>query len=190
MPGLMDLLGSALGGDVQQQMSERIGADPQRTGNAIQAALPMLLAGLAHQTSQPGGPEALHGAIARDHDGTALDRPAEATTHTGDGAGILGHLFGGQQDMAHQAVARASGIDPGQAAQVLMMLAPLVLGALGRAQRQQNLDPGGLASVVRGEHANVAQQQPDLMGLAGQLFGGGGNAGDLMKGLGGMFGSR
>lgn len=189
MPGLMDLLGGALSGGLQQQIGQQIGANPQQAGSAIQAALPMLLAGLTRNASQPGGADALHGALTRDHDGSALDDPAAAAGATG-GAGIVGHVLGDQQDAAHQAVAQASGINAGQAAQVMMMLAPLVMGALGRAQRSQGLDPNALATMLQGEHANLTQQQPGLMGLASQLLGSGagGGAGDLLKGLGGLLG--
>ena len=198
MPGLMDLLGGALGGNLQQQIAGRIGADPQQAGSAIQAALPMLLAGLTHKVSQPGGAEAIHQAAVTKHDGSELDDPAataNAAADSGQGAAVAGHVLGDQQEMAHQAVAQASGINAAQAATVVAMLAPLVMGALSRVQRQQGLDAGGLANLLRGEHANVAQQQPGLMGLAGQLFGGGAGAGapdlgGLMKGLGGMLGGR
>ena len=199
MPGLMDLLGGALGGNLQQQIAGRIGADPQPAGSAIQAALPMLLAGLNHKASQPGGAEAIHDAVSTKHDGSELDDPAATATQaveTGQGAAVVNHVLGDKQDLAHQAVAQASGINAGQAAMVMSMLAPLVMGALSRVQQQQGLNAGGLANLLQGEHANVAQQQPGLMGLAGQLFGGAGapagglDVGGLMKGLGGVFGGR
>jgi hypothetical protein len=193
----MDLLGSAIGGNLQQQIAGQIGANPQQAGSAIQAALPMLLAGLTHQASQPGGAEQIHEAATTRHDGSELDDPAATATQaaqTGQGAAVVNHVLGDKQQVAHQAVAQASGIDAGQAAQVMAMLAPLVMGALSRVQRQQGLDAGGLANLLRGEHASVAQQQPGLMGLAGQLFGGAGagapDLGGLMKGLGGVFGGR
>ena len=198
MPGLMDLLGGALGGDLQQQIAGRIGANPQQAGSAIQAALPMLLAGLNHKASQPGGAEQIHEAATTKHDGSELDDPAATAAQaadSGQGAAVAGNVLGQHQEMAHQAVAQASGIDAGQAAMVMSMLAPLVMAALSRVQQQQGLNAGGLANLLHGEHANAAQQQPELMGLAGELFGaaggpGGTDLGGLMKGLGGMFGGR
>lgn len=197
MPGLMDLLGSALGGNLQQQIGQQIGANPQQAGTAIQAALPMLLAGLTHKASQPGGAEQIHDAVTTHHDGSELDDPAATATEaatSGQGAAVVGHVLGDKQDLAHQAVAQASGLDAGQAAQVMAMVAPLVMGALARLKQQQGLDAGGLANLLQGEHANATQQQPGLMGMASQLFGGGGSGGldvgGLVQGLGGMFGNR
>jgi hypothetical protein len=51
-----------------------------------------------------------------------------------------------------------------------MIAAPLVLGALGRAQRQKGLDAGGLSSLLGGERQALAAQQPGLMGLATTLL--------------------
>ena len=98
----------------------------------------MLLGALTRNASQPGGAEALLGALGK-HDGSVLDDlrnqlPAAADTH---GAGILGHVLGARQGAAQQAVAGASGIDASQASAVLAMLAPIVMGALGKMNRQQ-----------------------------------------------------
>jgi len=198
MPGVMDLLGAALGGNVQQQLGQQIGATPQATGNAIQAALPMLLSGLMQNVSQPGGAESLLGALQRDHDGSLLDNlggllGGSQGGKAADGAGILGHVLGDKQEMAHEAVAQSSGLNASQVAMLMTTLAPIVMGALGRAQRTQGLDAGGLASMLQGEHASVAQSQPDLMGLATQLFDrnrDGSAVDDLVKGLGGILGGR
>lgn len=200
MPGVMDLLGAALGGgNLEQQLSGQIGATPEATGNAIQAALPMLLSGLTQNASRPGGAEALLGALQRDHDGGVLDNLGGllggglGTSKSADGAGILGHVLGDRQEMAHQAVAKSSGLNAAQVSMLMMTLAPIVMGALGRAQRSQNLDAGGLTSMLQGEHASAAEAQPGLMGLATQLLDrnrDGSAVDDLMKGLGGLLGKR
>lgn len=198
MPGLMDLLGGALGGDVQRQLGAQIGADPQATGSAIQAALPMILAGLTRNASQPGGADALHRALQDDHDGSLLDNlggllGGALGGRAANGPGILGHVLGDRQDAAQRAVAGSSGLNGAQAAQLMAMLAPIVMGALGRAQRSQGLNAGGLASMLQNEHATAAQSQPDLIGLATQLLdrnNDGSVLDDLMKGLGGMLGKR
>lgn len=198
MPGLMDLLGGALGGDLQSQLGRQIGADPNTTGNAIGAALPMLLAGLTRNASQPGGADALHQALQNDHDGSLLDNLGGLLGGTlggraANGAGILGHVLGDRQDAAQSAVAQSSGLSGAQAQQLLATLAPIVMGALGRTQRSQGLDAGGLASMLQNEHATAAQAQPDLMGLATQLLdrnNDGSMLDDLVKGLGGLLGRR
>jgi hypothetical protein len=47
----------------------------------------------------------------------------------------------------------------GQVAQILMMLAPIVLGYLGKQKQEQNLDAGGLSSML-GQQQQQIQQAP------------------------------
>lgn len=197
MSSILDLVTQSLGGDTTHQLSQQLGANPQQTQSAIAAALPMILSGLTRNAQQPGGAEALHGALAS-HDGGILDQLGGLLGGAGgggnaDGLGILRHVLGGRQEAANQAVAASSGLNAGQVTMLLATLAPIVMGALGKAQRQQGLDAGGVANMLRGEHAAHAQASPDLMGLANQLFDrdGDGNAmNDVLKGLGGLLGGR
>ena len=194
MPGLMDLLSQTLGGDTTSQISRKVGADPAATSTAIAAAIPMLLAGLTRNASQPGGANALHDALTRDHDGSLLDNMSGllGNPQSGQGAGILGHVLGDRQEHAENAISGVSGLDKRQVTALLITLAPVVLAALGRMQRQRNLDAGGLASTLGQEHEQHAQAAPDLMAMASKLFGGGGgNASpmdDVLRTVGGLFG--
>ena len=53
---------------------------------------------------------------------------------------------------------------------ILAMVAPLVMGALGRTQRQQGLDASGLAAMLGREREAVRQTSPDQVGLLTQLL--------------------
>src|SRR5215470_1902397 len=115
MSGLLDSIGSALGVDLQQQLGQQIGADPQKTSQAIQAALPMLLSGLNHNASKPEGAADLLGALQRDHDGSLLDNlggllGGNINGAAADGAGILQHVLGDRQDTAAHTVAKQTGL--------------------------------------------------------------------------------
>jgi hypothetical protein len=196
VPGILDLVQQSLGGDAVQALSQQIGAGPQQTQSAITTALPTLLAGLSHHAAQGDNAAALAGTL-QEHDGSVLNDVAgfvQGGGAQGAGADLLGHFLGQHQDNAANAIAGASGLDPGQATQLLQSLAPLVMGAVGQASQQQGgLNPAGLLSMLQGEHQNVAQGQPDLLGIATSLFGqaqGGGLLGSLEKGLGGFLGGR
>jgi hypothetical protein len=196
MPGILDLVTQALGGDAVQHLSTQLGTNPQQTQSAISAALPMLLAGLARQ-SQGGGADALHASLGQ-HDGNLLNDVAGFLGGGGgNAAGLLGQVLGQHQGIAQQAVAGASGLGGAQAQQLLGMLAPVVMGALSRTTQAQGLDAQGLASMLQGEHrqlsASLAQSQPGLMGLATQLLDAnhdGNLVDDLTRGLGGLLGGR
>ena len=79
---LLDLVQQQLGPSGTQQIAQQIGSDPGTTQNAIQAALPMLLGGMAGNARQPGGASALQGMLGQAGGG-------------GLGGGGLGGMLGG-----------------------------------------------------------------------------------------------
>src|SRR4051812_44094236 len=196
---LVDILGSQLGTEGVEMLGQKLGLDPAATQQAVAAAIPMLTGALAHNAAQPGGAAALNQALDA-HDGSILDQiggylggGGASGAASGIGGAILGHILGRHQDNATTGLANATGIDAGQAGQLLAMLAPLVMGALGRMKQQQGIDPGNLPSVLQNEHAQAEAAAPSgLGGLLGGLLGGGnsgGGLGDLAGGLlGGLFG--
>ncbi len=192
MSSILDVLNQQLGGDAVQQISRQIGVDEQTASNAISAALPMLLGGLARNSATPQGADALSSAVARDHDGGILDNLSGflgGGANQGLGASILGHIFGGRDNAMANVLGQASGLNLGSAASLLAMLAPLVMGALGKVQRQQGLDSGGLANILQGDQARLEQASPGFGGLSRMLdLDGDGHIMDDLPQLAGMLG--
>jgi hypothetical protein len=195
---LTGLLGEALGGGTVSQISQAIGEDESTTANAIQAALPMLIGGLARNTQSEEGASSLLNALNNDHDGSVLDNLGGLIASVaggggaGAGAGILGHIFGGQQPHVEQGVSAASGMDMSKVGPLLMMLAPIVMGALGRANQQQGgLDTSSLAGLLGGAHSQMSSGSP-LLGMLGNLLDRNhdGSAVDDLIGMAGQFFSK
>jgi hypothetical protein len=63
------------------------------------------------------------------------------------------------------ALGQASGLKSDQVTQLLAMLAPVVLGALGQAQRQKNLDAQGVASLLTKEREHASSALPGIAQL-------------------------
>ncbi len=185
MASLLDGLMQQLGGDTMRQLSAQLGADPATTQKAVSAALPTLLGALAKNAQSPDGAAALAGALDRDHDGSALNDIA-ATLGAGGGAGILKHVLGGRQGAVQQGVGAAAGLSGPQAGQLLAMLAPLVMGALGSAKRSSGLDAGGLAAMLGQERSALGSGGGGLGGLM-KLIDQDGD-GSVIDDLGGMLG--
>lgn len=163
------LLGQVLSGNNVSAISQQIGADESTTSSAIQAALPLLLGGLANNAQSEGGASALAGALDRDHDGSVLDDIAGFVMGGGaqqsNGAGILGHVFGDRQEAVQQGVSQASGLDMSMVARLLPLLAPIVMGYLGRQKQEQGLDASSLAGMLGGAQQQMQEQQSPLMGM-------------------------
>ena len=161
--GLLD----ALGPRAVKNLANPIGAQPDRTGEAIQAALPILLGAMARNARDPDGAQSLHEAIARDHSSMELgDVLNSVMAGGGDGQAILRKVLGGRQSSAAEGVSQASGIGRGQALQLLAMLAPLVLNYLGRRAQGGGVSPAGLGAMLGQQHQQLAESG----GIGGRLM--------------------
>lgn len=173
MDSILDLLSQQLGDqDSVAQLSRAIGADSQTTQRAVAGALPVLLGALAGNASRPGGAEPLARALTKDHDGSILDNLTGflGAGQTSDGEGILRHALGSRQDAAQQQLGRMSGLDADSAGRLMAMLAPLVMGALGRTMRQKQLDASALPGMLDKERRSAEQSLPGIGGMLTQLL--------------------
>ena len=130
------------------------------------------MSALANNVSKPEGAQALHQALSQDHDGSILndmsgflDNPKAA-----NGAGILGHILGGQQPVVTQGLAQGTGLNGSQVGQLLQIAAPLVMGMLGQHQQQNGFDPNGLSAFLGGQQQQAQQSNPDMMGVLNTLL--------------------
>ncbi|MEM6455956.1 MAG: DUF937 domain-containing protein [Acidobacteriota bacterium] len=172
---IVNMLMQSLGDDAVQQLGSQIGADSQATRTAIQGAVPMLLGAMAKNAGSQQGAQSLLSALDRDHDGSILDDVAGFVGQGGDGggagAGILRHVLGGQQGAVEQGLAQVSGLNGGQAGQLMSMLAPMVMGAIGRQKTAAGVGADQLGALLTGEANQARQAAPNAaMGmLAGFL---------------------
>ncbi len=188
MADILDSVTGLLDGQVGQ-VSQRIGADEAKTRTAIHAAVPALMAAFAGEAQRGGG---IRTAIRQDHDGAIIDQlpqylrgTAQLSPRTTNGAGILDHTLGDQQEQVARAVSARSGLDLGTVMKLLPLLAPIVMGMLGK---KSNASPGGgfslddLGSILGRETEDAKQSNPDLGDILGRL-GSGGGIGDVLGGL-------
>ena len=198
MSSIFETVNQQLAGPNLSQLSQHIGADEATTQQAIQAALPMLIGGLARNASSPGGAAALSNALSNHADGSALAGLGGLLGGGGAGAGILGHIFGNKRSTVEEGVGQATGLGQPQIGKLLMVLAPIVMAALARRQQAQpgQAPAGDLPDVLQKEAQEAQQRAPGgLGGLIGMLDrdGDGNPLNDLArmagnKGLGGLLG--
>lgn len=163
---LLDAVTEHLDPNTLGALAGQIGAEPGPTQNAIGAALPLLVGALAQNSAQPSGAAALFGALGR-HDGSILGDLASALmspSHSDTGLGILGHVLGGSQSRAADGVAQASGLSSDQSSKLLVLLAPIVLGVLGKLVSSGGHDASSMAGLLGGDHARVQEHAPGLLG--------------------------
>jgi hypothetical protein len=196
MTQLIQLLADKIDDRTVSQMSRMLGTDSAKTEQAINAALPMIVGALGRNASSQQGAQSLVRALERDHDGSILGDVLGALAKPDTlqaGQAILGHVFGNKQDHVTAGVGTVSGLDAGSTAQLLAMLAPLVMGALGKAKQENHLDASGVAQLLQQDRDET---EGSLGGLAQLLdLDGDGDVTDDMMVLGksllsGLFGRR
>ncbi|MBL7792890.1 MAG: DUF937 domain-containing protein, partial [Saprospiraceae bacterium] len=146
---LIDLLQGQLSGGLVDQLSQQIGgADREQTATAAQGIITTLVSQLARNASTPEGAQSLNNALERDHDGSLLDNLSDVLTgnvqpqnqSTVNGLGILKHVLGDRQGGVANMVSQMSGLESGKTMQLMGLLAPVVMGMLGKAKNQNGLD--------------------------------------------------
>ena len=172
MSALFEQLAQQLSGPAMDQISQQIGADRGVVEQAVPTALATIMGGLARNTQSPSGAEALLGALTRDHDGSILDSLGGflGNPQGGPGEAILGHVLGSKRPAVETGLGRSTGLSAGQIGQLMTMLAPLVMGFLGRNQRQTKLDSGGLADLLRGERKGIESMATQGGGVLGNIL--------------------
>ena len=212
MSGLLDLLNSPMGKQLVSGVAGQTGQSESKTADVLSMAMPLLMGAMKKNTSTPGGAQGLMNALSSKHDGSILDNlggffgGGVDQSAMDDGAGILGHILGSKQPQVENALSSKSGIDAGSVAQILQIVAPILLGYLGKQTRQQNVSSpdglNGLLGGLMGGGKSAAKQQSlietflDSDGdgsviddLAGMVLKGGNQKKSGLGGiLGGLFG--
>lgn len=201
----MDLLQGSLTSGMVDQLSQQLGgADKQKTAAAASGIVTTLMGALAKNASTTEGAQSLNKALERDHDGSILDDVMGMLTGNAqvnndrmlNGSGILNHVLGNKQSGAVDMISKLSGLDSSKTGSLMTMLAPVIMGALGKAKQQQGLDMAGIASLLSGT-VSAQQQQNPTMNLVTSFLdadGDGSIVDDVanmgMKILGGFFGRK
>lgn len=195
MNDLLGQLSQQMSGPVVAQISKQLGTDVQTTQSAINAALPMLLGAISRNAASPQGAQALDKAL-NQHDGSVLQNPLVAVAsqeQAADGAKIVGHVFGNRQANVQQGLSQLSGITADNSAQLLAILAPLVMGALGQTKKTGGLNADALAALLGGQKQKFDGPLGSLVGLL-DMDGDGSAIDDVLNMgsnlLGGLFGKK
>jgi len=174
MAELTDTLNEMLAGRTGQ-ISQRIGADEGQTRVAVESAIPALMAALSAEAEEPG----LRTAIQQDHDGSIIDQlneyldgSAQLSPRTTNGAGILDHVLGDRQTEMAQALSAKSGLDLGSIMKLLPLLAPILMGMLGK--KTGGSSGGGfglddLGSILGGEREDARRKNPEIGDILDQF---------------------
>src|SRR6516165_6141801 len=167
---LVSLVMQFLTPDMVGRMAAALGFDRNKVQSAISGAVPALLAAFNDVATQPGGAQKLADA-ARQQTGS-LGNLARALTAgepsslVDKGSQLLSLLVSGQdQNALTGAIAKFTGLGQGASGSLLGMLAPIVMGTIGKHQSAAGaLDANGIANLFAGQKDNIAAALPSGFG--------------------------
>jgi len=195
----MDLIKGQLTSSVMESLTNQLGggASTQQTSSAAENIMEVLLGGVARNAASPDGANALNNALENDHDGGILDNLQDIlggqkqapNPRAMNGAGILKHILGDKQGNIIDAISKQNGLNSNQTGNLMMKLAPILLGVLGKQKRSQGLDASAISDLLRGERQQQQQRQSSspIGGMLKSFIDQDGD-GNIIDDLGGMLG--
>ena len=192
MSGIQDLIKQQLSPDMISQISQTIGADEATTQQAVNAAVPMIMGGMAATASTPQGAQQIDaaatqhaglldnfggignvlgglGGMMQGGSGSSGGLGGLTDILGGAGGGILGSILGSNHSDVQDGVTQASGLDRAKAQRLLMILAPIVLGAIAHHRSQT----GASQTQVNNDLQREAQKHtsnPHIGGILGSIL--------------------
>jgi len=209
MEGLLDLLNSPIGKQVISGVAGQTGQAENKTADVLSMAMPLLLGAMKKNVASPEGAQGLMNALSSKHDGSILDdlgglfSGGVDQSVMEDGAGILGHVFGGKQANVENALSQRSGVDTGSIANILKIAAPIVMGILAKQTSENKVsDASGMNNLLGNMLGGQPEQNQSLLttlldsdgdgsildDVAGMVMGGSKKKSGMGGLLGGLFG--
>lgn len=185
---LLDLITGNVGNQVATEAENKFGISKSQMIALAAVAAPLIISYLRNKSQDANEAEALNNALDRDHDGSILDNPSSALEREQEGGSILDHIFGGQKATVENQLSQNTGISMDKIGPILAMLAPIIMGYIGKEKQANGVNAGGLGDLlggILGGAQQQAQSEPanplnDILGsvLGGQQSGGG--LGDIL----------
>lgn len=175
---LLELLKNQIGSGVMEEFQRETNATPEQTESAVGGILSSLLGGLLRNSSTPQGAADLNAALEQDHDGGLLGNILGVLRggsvepqyeRAANGAGIVGHIFGNKTGTIVEGISKATGIDTSNIGQMLIKLAPVVMGVLGMLKAKQGLSAQDVNGVLNRTVQQGESQNP-LFGMVGRVL--------------------
>lgn len=182
---LLELANSYISDDVVEQVSKTLGETPQNTQTAIKGALPTVLGGLIHKSTEAGGPGGIMDMVAQVMipnraageviipEGGVFSQlsnlfdAGNSTQMSGFlsmGSGLVTSLFGEKAGGIANALAAHSGIKQTSAASLMSLAGPVVLGVLGKQLAGDDEGVSGLSGLLKAQVSNVQAAMPSGLG--------------------------
>ena len=127
-----------------EQVSGMLGIDEKSAGTAIESVVPMLLKGMQGQATNESTKQGFMQALL-DHsaEDTSDLKQAVKNVDVEDGAKIVNHLLGSQQEEVAAKAKKKSGLDTKTILKIMAILAPILMSKMGKTAKAANAQASG-----------------------------------------------
>ncbi len=137
---LTQLLSNTLNNDAMLELfSQNLNEDKDKVAKAAGDILPALMGGMSQNIQSKDGLASLLEAIGQ-HENDAVDKPKSFFENLDlkDGEKILGHILGTNKSKVEKEVSKSSGLSLDSTSKLMVMLAPLLMGLLGKQKKSDS----------------------------------------------------
>lgn len=175
---VIDLVKSYLPHDFISQTAAVYGESEEGMRKMADAGIPAILGGLLAKAETADGANTVHKLATEAAGGGILDQLGTLLT-SGSGNSnnpvvtnivtVLSRFFGERWGAMASMIASYAGVKQSSSSGLLSLLAPIVLAAIGRKVKEENLSASGLAGWLLGQKGTIAAAAPQGFNLAGAL---------------------
>jgi hypothetical protein len=169
MSELLESLSSIFDAEALSRTAKALDADPSAVSKAVGALGPMLLGGMVKLSSAPEGATALLKMLPQGGDslfgnfGNMLSGLLGGGSRTRTGDSVVNQLLGSGSNAMAASLSRSLGFN---VAPLLGVVVPALLGAVSNVMKKQNVDAGGLVSLLSREHKTIAADPSNAATMA------------------------
>ena len=186
MAGMLDSLVGSFGGPVLEDLGKRVGLPADVVKQATPLVTGVLVAGVGRLLKQPGGADKVTSMFKSSSDSIGGDLDSFVkNADPAKSADMLKSLAGGNSlENITANLASKTGIGADSMGKMLGLMAPAVIGGLGKMAKDQGLDAAGVAKLLE-DNAGSLQGLGDLDTLMDNVPGIGD---DISRGIKKLFG--
>lgn len=171
---LLDSAKSLLTPDIVSRISSLIGESPAKTQQALGVAVPSLAGVICNEASTPAGAARVHNLV------TNTQLPGDLLTNASGavaggaatdslmrtGSSVVSSLLGDRVAAVTNLIASTTGIQGSSASHLLSVVAPLLIGVIGRHMTSAGIGTLGVSSMMSGHRDSILAAIPSGLGSA------------------------
>lgn len=170
---IQDLIVGGIGSQAADGISQKLGLDKEKTKWLVAAAVPLMVSALNYNANKDEeNASQIDSALSTRHDGSIFDQLGNHFEQgpTEEENRIVNHIFGKNTNQVMESLSSKSGLSADKISSVLALLAPIVMGFLGKQKKEQS-NGGGIGDLLGGLLGGSSAGS-GLGGLLGSVLGG------------------